>query len=264
MATNTDLRSPAVVYDAQFVPALFAQWAPIVLDAAAVRQNDRVLDVACGTGALTLVAAERVGQGGTTVGLDVNRDMLTVGRRKSTRVEWLEGQAEALPLRGSSFDAVLSQFGLMFFEHKREALREMMRVLGPEGTLAVAVCDAIEHSPGYDAFARLLDRLFGRDVGNAFRAPFALGDPERLAALCREAGIKDARVTRHHRYVNFESIDALVSTERACVWTLGGILDDEQFERLLHESQAVLKPFLKGRQAIQFDMPALIVTVERH
>lgn len=263
MTAINEVRSPAEIYDAQFVPALFAQWGPVVLDAAAVRENDCVLDVACGTGALTLAAAERVGRRGSIVGIDVNPGMLSVARRKSTQVEWMEGKAEALPLPDEAFDAVVSQFGFMFFDDKPQALREMMRVLRPGGRMAVAVCDAVDHSPGYGAFARLLDRLFGSDVGNAFRAPFALGDAQRLASICREAGLGAARVLQHHRDVCFASIDALVSTERACVWTLGGILDDEQFARLLDESRTALNPFMTAGGAIQFDMPALIVTAQK-
>lgn len=59
--------------------------------------------------------------------------------------------------------------------------------------------------------------------------------------------------------VRFESIDAMVSTERACVWTLGGVLTDEQFERLLDESETALRPFVTDDGAIEFDMPSLIV-----
>jgi ubiquinone/menaquinone biosynthesis C-methylase UbiE len=65
----------------------------------------------------------------------------------------------------------------MFFDDRAGALRQMMRVLRPGGRIAVAVCDAVENSPGYAAFAALLDRLFGTAVGDAFRAPFVLGDP---------------------------------------------------------------------------------------
>jgi ubiquinone/menaquinone biosynthesis C-methylase UbiE len=263
MSATRDVRSPAEIYDAQFVPALFAQWGPVVVAAADVGENDRVLDVACGTGALTLAAAERVGRGGSVVGLDRNPEMLAVARRKSTEVEWMDGKAEALPLPDSSFDAVVSQFGFMFFDDKARALGEMMRVLRPGGMLAVAVCDAVERSPGYAAFARLLDELFGTRVGDSFRAPFALGDPDQLHALCREAGIPDATVTRHHRDVCFESIDALVSTERACVWTLGGVLNDEEFARLLDESKTALRPFLVAGQGIRFDMPSLITTARK-
>ena len=255
--------NPAEIYDTRFVPALFAHWGPIVADAAGVTRGDRVLDVACGTGAATLAAAEKAGPAGHVAGLDARPEMLAVARRKPRRIEWVEGRAEALPMPEASFDAVVSQFGLMFFDDQPRALAEMMRVLRPGGRMAVAVCDAVENSPGYGALAKLLDRLFGRQVGDAFRAPFALGDPGRLQALCRAAGIADARVTRHSQAVRFDSIASMVSTERACVWTLGGVLDDAQFARLLAESEKALAPFVTGERAIRFDMPALIVTARK-
>lgn len=263
MNRTVEVRGPAEVYDAQFVPALFAQWGPVVAAEARLERGDRVLDVACGTGTLTLAAAEIVGTSGSVVGLDANPEMLVVARRKSTWIEWLEAPAEALPLPDNSFDAVVSQFGMMFFADKSEALREMMRVLKPGGRLAVAVCDALENSPGYSAFAQLLDRLFGTEVANAFRAPFSLGDAGKLFDACREAGIEGAAVLHRNGIVRFGSIDALVSTERACVWTLGGVLTDAQFTRLLAESKNALRPFLTEDQAIEFDMPSLIIVARK-
>jgi ubiquinone/menaquinone biosynthesis C-methylase UbiE len=258
------VRSPAEVYDARFVPALFAHWGPVVAGEARVREGERVLDVACGTGALTLAVADMVGPSGSVVGLDANPEMLAVARRKPQRIEWVEGKAEALPFPDNTFDAVVSQFGLMFFEDKPKALREMIRVLKPGGRLAVAVCDAVENSPGYAAFASLLDRLFSRRIGEAFRAPFSLGDAGRLHGICREAGFEDAEVVQRRGKVRFKAIDALVSTERACVWTLGGVLTDEQFERLLDESKIALRPFVVDGGTIEFDMPSLIVRARKH
>jgi SAM-dependent methyltransferase len=263
MTTLEEVRGPAEVYDAQFVPALFAQWGPVVAAEAGVQKGDRVLDVACGTGALTLAAAGIVGPSGSVVGLDANPEMLAVARRKPVQVEWLEGTAEALPLPDNSFDAVVSQFALMFFEDKPKALGEMMRVLKPNGRLAVAVCDAVDNSPGYGTFALLLDRLFGKEVGDAFRAPFSLGNAGRLHETCNEAGIADAEVVRRNGKVRFKSIDALVSTERACVWTLGGVLTDEQFARLLKESETALNPFVIDSGTIEFDMPSLIIRAQK-
>lgn len=255
--------NPAEVYDTRFVPALFAHWGPVVAAAADVHDGDRVLDVGCGTGALTLAAVERAGPGGSVVGVDPNPEMLSVARRKSAPVEWLECHAEALPLPDGSFDAVVSQFAMMFFDDKPAALREMMRVLRPHGRLAVAVCDAVENSPGYGAFAQLLDRIFGRAIGDAFRAPFSLGDADQLLAIADEAGIADARVMRRNRAVRFESIDAMVSTERACVWTLGGVLDDAQFARLVEECRSALRSFVLEDGTMQFDMPSLILTARK-
>jgi len=252
-------RDPAAIYDEYFVPALFRPWAATLCDSAGLRSGQRVLDVACGTGALACVAAERVVPGGSVVGLDANPAMLAVARRKPTTIEWCDGRAEALPFADASFDAVVSQFGLMFFDDKVAALREMRRVLKPGGRLAVAVCDAVERSPGYAALAALLERLFGKSVGDAFRAPFALGDAAALRALCRDAGLADAQVASRAGSVRFASIDALVATERACVWTLGGLLDDAQFERLRSAAQDTLAPFVDAGGAAVFSMPALII-----
>jgi ubiquinone/menaquinone biosynthesis C-methylase UbiE len=258
--TDPARRSPAEVYDECFVPALFRPWGPVLCDAANIASGQRVLDVACGTGALTVAVAECVGASGAVLGLDANPEMLAVARRKHADIEWHDGRAESLPFADASFDAVVSQFGLMFFDDRAAALREMQRVLRPRGRLAVAVCDALDRSPGYSALAALLDRLFGKRVGDAFRSPFVLGDATRLHAMCDEAGIAEASVTPREGIVRFASIDALVSTERACVWTLGGLLDDAQFERLLLEARSVFQPFVEAGGKVAFAMPALLIT----
>lgn len=253
-------RSPAHVYEEFFVPALFQQWGHTIADMAEVAPGQHVLDVACGTGVLACAMAERVGPGGTVTGLDPNDEMLAVARGKSTRIEWKSGRAESLPFADARFDRVASQFGLMFFEDKPAGLREMMRVLAPNGRLAVAVCDALDHSPGYAVLAELLQRLFGASVADAFRAPFSLGDRRQLHALCDLAGIHGAQVTRADGTVRFTSIEQLVATERACVWTLGGLLDDSQFDRLLEEAGESLRPFVTADGTVAFAMPALVIT----
>jgi trans-aconitate methyltransferase len=262
-APSSSARSPAEVYEAEFVPALFRPFAATVLDAAAVRPGQRVLDVACGTGVLARVARTRVGPGGAVTGLDANPEMLDVARRLETSIEWIEGRAEALPLHDASLDAVVSQFGLMFFDDRVAALREMARVLRPGGRLAVAVCDAVERSPGYGALAALLQSLFGNTVADAFRAPFAIGDVSRLTALAAQAGLHGAEVLRRAATVRFASVDALVSAERACVWTLGGLLDDAQFACLLHEARRALAPFVQADGRVAFEMPALLIATHR-
>jgi hypothetical protein len=125
--------------------------------------------------------------------------------------------------------------------------------------MAVAVCGAIEASPGYSAFVALLDRLFGRGVGDAFRAPFVLGDAKAMQLLADDAGLRDASVVERVGEVRFSSIADLVATERACVWTLGGLLDDEQFGRLKDAADRDLAPFLVDG-GVAFAMPALILT----
>jgi hypothetical protein len=127
----------------------------------------------------------------------------------------------------------------------------------------VAVCDAIEHSPGYASLAALLDRLFGKRIGDAFRAPFVLGDADVLRALCSGAGIADASIVQRQATVRFASIDTLVSTERACAWTLGGALDDLQFEQLRREAQCTFAQFVDAGGMVAFEMPALVITAAK-
>jgi ubiquinone/menaquinone biosynthesis C-methylase UbiE len=254
--------SAAEVYEEFYRPALFQEWTGPMLEAAAVEPGARVLDVACGTGVLARALAGRVGPRGSVVGLDINESMLTVARRVSPRVEWRAAAAEQLPFEAESFDAVLSQFGLMFFDDRRAAIGEMQRVLKPGGRLAVAVWDTLENTPGYAAFVALLQRLFGEQVAGSLRAPFVLGDEKVLASLFEEAGVAGARVATRRGTARFPSIDAWVYAD-VKGWTAADLIDDAGHERLRREAERELRPFAGDDGAVTFAMPAHIVTITK-
>ncbi len=229
-------RSAAEVYEEFFVPALFREWAPRVAAAAAIRPGHKVLDVACGTGVLAREAHTRVGPDGEVAGLDRNEGMLAVARRNAPAIVWRQGLAEALPYDAGRFDAVVSQFGLMFFDDRRRALQEMLRVLRPGGRLAVAVWDRLETSPGYAAMTALLQRLFGDAIAAGLRAPFVLGNPDELRGLFAAAGLPDARIATETGTARFPSIEAWVHTD-VKGWTLADLIDDAQYRQLLQAAQ---------------------------
>src|SRR5262245_51602811 len=179
--TGQVITSAAEIYDQFFVPALFQEWTSRVADAAGIRKGNRVLDVACGTGVLTRTVLERVGPAGSVVGLDVNDNMLSVAKAKASAIEWQKGNAERLPFESDSFDAIVSQFALMFFQDPKAALLEMSRVLRPGGSVAVAVWSTLSDSPGYAAMTELLRRLFGNETAAALEAPFVMGDRDTLS-----------------------------------------------------------------------------------
>lgn len=260
---ETAAPGPAEIYDERFVPALFGPWGPEIARAAGAAPGARLLDVGCGTGALACAAAGIVGPEGSVTGLDANPEMLAVARRKPEPVTWVEGLADALPFEDASFDAVASQFAFMFFDDPPAALAEMLRVLRPGGRMAVAVCDAVERSPGYAAFSGLLRRLFGDAVAESFGAPFAMGDAAMLEGYAKAARLPGAEAVRMEGAVRFDSIADLVSTERACAWTLGGVLDDDQFARLGTECETALAPFRDDGGRVRFTMPVLVIRAKK-
>jgi SAM-dependent methyltransferase len=255
-------KSAAEIYEDFFVPALFREWAERVADAAGLAAGQSVLDVACGTGVLAREAERRAGAGGAVAGLDRNQGMLDVAARKSDRIAWRLGQAEALPFADGAFDAVVSQFGLMFFEDRAKALAEMWRVLRAHGRLAVAVWGSLEAAPGYAAMTRLLQRLFGDTTAEALRAPYCLGDKDALRALFAEAGIAGAEIAARDGVARFPSIASWVHTD-VKGWTLADLIDDVQYRTLLEAAERDLQDFVQPDGSVGFAHPALIVTATK-
>jgi ubiquinone/menaquinone biosynthesis C-methylase UbiE len=255
-------RSAAEVYDKLFPPALFNEWAPRVAELAGLKPGMRVLDVACGTGVLSLVAADIVRPDGSVVGLDLNSGMLDVAMRKAPHIDWHEAPAEAIPFEHASFDAVVSQFGLMFFEDKSRAIREILRVLRPAGNLAVAVWDSLENVTGYAAITRLLSRLFGDAAAESLRAPYCLGDVQNLSSVFSDAGVPDFRITTLEGRARYPSIRYWMEADIRG-WTLSDALDDAQFELLVSEAETELARFVTNDGTVEFSSPAHIVTATK-
>jgi SAM-dependent methyltransferase len=182
--------SPPELYDRYFVPAIGSPFAAPVIDAAALRAGERVLDVACGTGVVARLAAERVGTDGTVVGIDGNPGMLQVARSATpagATIEWHEASADGLPLTDDTFDVALCSLGLQFFADKVGALIEMGRVVVPGGRIVIGV-------PGptprlFEEFHDVLADRVGTDVAAFVHAVFSVDDPGRLADLMARAGL---------------------------------------------------------------------------
>ena len=251
-------RDAAEVYEKCFVPAIFGQWAPRMVDVARVAFGDRVLDVGCGTGVLARVAADRVGEGQVT-GLDLNEDMLAVARRLRPQLDWCQGDATALPFADASYDVVMSQFALMYFSDRIAALQEMMRVLRPGGRLAVAVWDSYERATGYKDLTEIVQRRCGQAAADVLKAPFALGDKEMLLTLCKTAGIDDAVVVSRKGTITYPTIEVFVETEVKGS-PLEALLDAESYQKVVQEAEEKLQQFCTDCGGIIMPMDASIVT----
>jgi SAM-dependent methyltransferase len=250
----------ANAYETVMVPALFGEWASRVADAAQVSPGQRVLAVACGTGVLGRELAARTEGAGLVAGLDRSSAMLQVAKQLAPAVEWRQGVAESLPFPDESFDAVVSQFGLMFFSDRSKALGEALRVLGPSGRLAVAVWDSLDNIPAYAAEVALVERLAGRPAADALRAPFALGDRRGLAALFADTGFDRVEVFTSHGTAVFPSVRVMVEADlRGWLPVMGVVLAEEQISRILEEAEQALRPYVTLEGTISVGTSAHIV-----
>ncbi|HSQ31507.1 MAG TPA: methyltransferase domain-containing protein [Gemmatimonadaceae bacterium] len=198
-------------YERYFVPVIGRPLAERLVAEAELHRGERVLDVACGTGIVTRLAAEQVGPSGSAAGLDVNAGMLSVARSiaaaANAPIRWYETTAESIPLPDDTFDVVLCQLGLMFVADKDAAVREMRRVTVPGGRILVSV-------PTPTPFFDVLDGAFERHLpaGAGFvRAVFSLNDTVEVERLFRDAGLEDFSVRR-------ESLELLLPSAREFLW----------------------------------------------
>jgi len=157
----------------------------------AERVLERVLETAAGTGIVTRALERSLAPGASIVATDLNQPMLdhAAERLSSHRVSWQKVDAQALPFPDASFDAVVCQFGVMFFPDRQQAYREARRVLKPGGRFVFSVWDKIDYNEFADLTAAAVGEMFSDDPpGFLARTPHGYHDPERIIAEIRSAG----------------------------------------------------------------------------
>ena len=157
---------------------------------AALAPGERVLDVACGTGLVTLAAARAVGPGGDVLGVDLSERMVDAARARAgqhaiANARFARMEAERLELPDAGFDAALCALGLMYVPEPERALREMGRVVRPGGRVVSAVWGERARC-GWAVLFEIVDAEVASEVCPLF---FRLGQADTLARLCAEAGL---------------------------------------------------------------------------
>jgi SAM-dependent methyltransferase len=158
-------------YDRGMGPVIFARPTDIVATRVASFEPSRVLETAAGTGIVTRRLRDLLPAAAEIVATDLNPAMLDAASRKfrpGEAVTFEPADATALPFADGEFDAMVCQFGVMFFPDKEKAYREARRVLKAGGSYVFSVWDAVDHNP------------FARMVGDALRSAFAADPPPFL------------------------------------------------------------------------------------
>ena len=182
----------AETYELQRVPAIFGPMAEATLDAITLPACRKVLDVACGTGAMTRAVAARLSTPCHLTGCDLNPAMIEVARASTPEglhtFDWIAASADSMPLDDGSVDLAFCQHGLQFFPDKPAALGEINRVLRTGGRVVITCWRSIPR------FFEVVAGILGRHLGEAAAAtsvkPFIWNDADEIAALIRDAGFE--------------------------------------------------------------------------
>lgn len=220
-----------------------------MLEMACPQAGERVLDVACGSGAASFAAAERVGVHGHVLGVDLSERMVDVAalRARCTGVgnaAFQRMDGECLDCADSGFDLVLCALGLMYMPDPEQAVREMHRVLRPGGRIAIAVWGERARC-GWSAVFPIVDAEVRSDVCPLF---FQLGGQDTLAQLCATAGFHDTRTQRVQAMLEYadarDACDAaFIGGPVAMAWSR---FDAATRERARHRYLQAIEPWRTG------------------
>jgi SAM-dependent methyltransferase len=255
------------LYDTYLVPLIFEPYAADLVNRLSSRSLSRVLEIAAGTGVVTRALASVLPDSVSIVATDLNQAMLDQARVVGTRrtVEWRQADATQLPFEDGTFDAVICQFGAMFFPEKSKAFSETRRVLRPGGVFIFNVWDRIEENEFADTVTTALEFLFPKDPPRFMaRTPHGYHDHRII-----ERDLADGGFTASPR------IDTVAARSRATspripaiAYCQGTPLRNEIETRdasLLGEAtdiaaEAIAKRF--GQEAVDGKIQAHIVTIE--
>ncbi len=252
----------AEIYEAQFVPALFGEWAPRLIELAGVAPGQAVLDVACGTGIVARTVAEVQRGDGRVIGLDLHEAMLSVARRVQPAIEWRQGDAARLPFPDGAFDIALCQMAFMFFPDRTQALKEMARVVRPGGTVAFSVPSRLSAQPAYAPFVEMAARHAGPEAVGLLGTYFASGDLDELRGLVATAGLQVVATRTYLGAVKCPSVDAFVATEVEST-PLRERISDDVYARIREGARELLRPFTKPGGAAEIPLEGHVIAARK-
>lgn len=206
------------IYEDVLVPRLFTPWARLLLNGLGLRPGEAVLDVACGPGSVTRLAAIEVGSSGRVTGVDLSPAMLTVARAKpvlqgAAEIDFRLAPAERLLVANADFDVAVCQQGLQFFSNRAAALAEIRRAVRSGGRIGIAVWAEIDQSPPFAALEGAVREVAGNELADRYRSgPWGMPDINRLRKLLQASGFNEVRVAQQVLPLRFESAVQLGAT----------------------------------------------------
>jgi SAM-dependent methyltransferase len=231
-------------YDQGLGPIIFVDYAADIARRVAAGNPARVLETAAGTGIVTRRLRDALSKDARLTATDLNPPMLEVARAKfraGEQVEFQPADATALPFADGSFDAVMCQFGIMFFPDKVKSCSEVFRVLAPGGRYVFSVWDSHRYNPFGRIAHQVAGRFFPADPPQFYNVPFSCHQIDPVKELLLAAGFSGINAA----VISLEKqIPDIANFARAAVYgnplidqvrTRGGIEPDRIVDALTQE-----------------------------
>jgi SAM-dependent methyltransferase len=255
------------LYDTYLVPLIFQPYAADLVNRLRAKPLSRLLEIAAGTGVVTRALASALPESSAIVATDLNQAMLDQASAAGTKraVEWRQADAMQLPFQDATFDAVVCQFGAMFFPEKPKAFSEAHRVLRRGGVFIFNVWDRIEENEFADTVTTALESVFPKDPPLFMaRTPHGYHDRGQVARDLEKGG-----------FTNSPRIDTVTARSRAksarepaiayCQGTpLRNEIETRDAARLGEATDVAAEAIARrfGRGAVDGKIQAHIVTIE--
>jgi SAM-dependent methyltransferase len=260
--------SVPALYETHLVPLIFEPYAVDIANRVAARNPASVLEIAAGTGVVTRRLASVLPEKVSIIATDLNQPMLDQARAIGTKrpVEWRQADAMLLPFQDGMFDAVVCQFGAMFFQDKAKAFSEARRVLRPGGTFLFNVWDRIEENEFADIVTTALGSVFPDDPPRFLaRTPHGYGERGIVERDLARGGfgalLQIQTVAARSRAGSFR-----IPAVAYCQGTpLRNEIEARDAARLAEATDVVAEAIARrfGRGAVDGKIQAHVVTVER-
>lgn len=220
------------------IQSLIGPAADHMMETIGLDSGSSVLELACGSGALTLLLAERVGPEGSVLATDLSPGMVELTKANVDRVGWShvevrEMDGEVVDVGDRRFDSVVSSLGLMFFPSPESSLEAQVRATSPGGCVGAIVISGPAANPFFSVPAQVIGARAGiAPPAPGMPGPFALGAPGRLESLFEAAGLSDVVSRTVAATVMLESVDEhlrfLKDAFGALHMLMAGLSDDER------------------------------------
>lgn len=239
-----------------------APWHKFVMDSANLKADDRVLDLGCGSGALSLYVQQNASKPVSITGLEANPELYQIAQSRSSQIEWRLGDITDGHFNGAGFDVAMSAFSLGRFNDPEDALVGARMALRSKGRIVVSAWSA----GASDGVRRMLIDLISRHASPVFTASYAaqfsLGVAKMLGAAANAAGFSSIMLQRRREWTKFPSLENFVDAEIA-ISPLAHKVNPVQRAGLMAEARNKLHKRVKRDGKFVVPLESVVLTAKR-